>query len=195
MKITDKTKFKELSKLQPLLKLAGKDILEECLKFNNEHEKPFEKISGIELKNGYYVSWDDLTKFWDCETDDEFISLTAKVYLGIEKKSAILNLPLIDFCRCINYAKYILKEAAVRLEKIKHEPTQEEKDAGADEIKGSQFKLIRYYMSISPLKFSRFEDAESQPWTIIISELEAEYESNKLKENLLENQKKQYDKL
>lgn len=181
MVITSKTKVKELPKIEALLKCSDTDFLEEVKKFDLP-----ESVGKYKVKGGYDVSFEDITKFWECKADNEFVKQVAESYLGIKSEKELLNLPLIDFTRLTIHAKDIVFECSERLKAIKREPTLEEKQAGIDEMTGSEFKLVRHFMLISPLNFKDYDEAFATPWSIIISELEAEAEKDQFQSRLNE---------
>ncbi len=179
MVITGKTKLKDSAKVEACLKCSDVDFLEEVKKYPVP-----DIIAGRKVKSGYDVSFEDITIFWDSKSEDEFIRQTAKTYLNVVSEKDLLNLPLIDFTRLTIHAKDIVTECSERLKAIKREPTIEEKQAGIDEMTGSEFKLIRHFMLISPLNFKDYDEAFATPWSIVISELEAEAEKEQYQSRL-----------
>lgn len=135
MKITEKTKLKDMNKIYPLIKLWDKDLITECAAF-----KVPEKINGIKPLIFSKVPFSHLAALWDIKDSDKLMSAIVEIffYSQTNKKKDVdqwvekfLNKALlIDF---YNFANSVIKWAESEAKyygSLKVELSDNEKKAG-----------------------------------------------------------------
>ena len=174
MKITAKTKLKEMIFIAPLIDLADMDIVKECAKF----ERP-EKIRGLKPVEFYDISFNNLAWLWDIKDSNEFILAIAEIFFfpktnkwfqdfkDAEKwaKQWILNVPLIDFYNYCNYIKEQAEKAAQEFAAMKLNLSEEEKQAGYGATDPeSIMKMIDSFAKRQHI--SSLEEAGNYSWSV-----------------------------
>jgi len=140
VRITDKTKLKEMERLAILINLADVDILKECSKYPLP-----EKIRGIKPVAFADVPFINLAWLWDIKESSERIMAICeiffypqlpkwkrKLYKHSDKWAQrwLLNCPLIDFYNFANSVNEWIQKEAKDYSNMKIDLTKEERAAG-----------------------------------------------------------------
>jgi len=160
MRITEKTKVKELQKLGWLLSISNDNFIDQIKAF----EVPT-KVSGINVLDSNEISLESMLHTWNCDNDETLIKLTAKVFLGIENEKEIQNLPLIDFVRLTIHLKDTATQAAELFKDLKRYSKDPRIKAVMMRFSGTDFGIIdRFALRMGGISH---DQASETPWSIV----------------------------
>lgn len=159
MKITEKTKMKELARIEPILACSRQELLTEIKRFDVPT-----KVAGIEVIDASLIGLEDMLDIWNVKTEQDVLNLTAKCFLGLEPKD-IPNLPLIDFLRLSIHLQDTATKAAELFRSLKREPKDGRVAAILEDFQTSDFGIIDRFCQRPP--YYDHEYACKIAWTIV----------------------------
>lgn len=136
MKITEKTKVREMAEMKHYIDLAKIDIMKECTKF-----APVNSLRGIKAVPFYDIQFNQLAWLWDISDAKQMAEAIIEVFIwpnrsflqrlkyrSIEK--FILNCPMIDFYNFCGNMQNQTKKAAQSFSEMRIDLTELERKAG-----------------------------------------------------------------
>lgn len=166
MKITHKTKFKELNKISYILSCSSRSLIEEVKRFDVPKE-----IKGILVRDFSTVEIGELLELWDVKDGKMLTELTAKIFLKQEKEGEIIdfdlkklpNLPLIDFVRLQIHCEERVTYAANLFKSLQRKSENAQIQAIYDSISGDAYDMMSKYCELPWVKLD-IKEAKKQSW-------------------------------
>lgn len=157
MKIDKNTTLAEISLYGNIVKSEHIDTLFERLKNKN---KPV-TIGGVTVPdNLFLLTWEQFSNLQVSGTNEKDFFKPFEIILGLEEKQ-LLNCKLFDIIGFIIFVRNELERIAKLFEKIKHNPTSEEIQAGINNLDFGTFGTLDWFAR--RMGFSDHSVAEKMP--------------------------------